>query len=441
MPTLRARWVLPIGRPAIENGEVVVAGHVIAEVRPARSGPCDLDLGDAVLMPGLVNAHTHLEYTALRGFTEDLPFFEWIRSVVQHKTHFDEKAWRVSAQLGALECLAGGITTVADNTDAGVTMEVLAASGLRGVVYQEVFGIDQREPVDGILGALKTKIDAHRRLASDRVVVGISPHALYTVRPELFDALIPYAREQGLPISIHVAESEAETMLTEEGAGPFADMFRARGIQWTTPEVSPTQYLADQGALTRMTLAVHCVQQSSGDIANLARSGAAIVYCPKSNAKLGSGVAPLPQWLATPGLRIALGTDSALSNNTLDMFEEMRFGLLAQRSSRKHATAPTARQMVELATLGGARALGLEHRVGTLAPGREADLIAVDMSRAHTTPATEPYGALVFAARAGDVRLTMIGGRVVYRDGHWSTLDAPGILDAARTGFKPAGQG
>ncbi len=426
MTIYRARWVLPISSPPIENGEVVIDGDVIADVRPATHGPCDADFGDAILMPGFVNAHTHLEYTALRGFLEDVPFFPWIRALNASKAAFDQTDWAVSARLGAIECLAGGITTIGDNTDAGVTAQVAAETGLRAVIFQEVFGIDHRDDADQQTEALAAKIEALRKLESTRIRIGVSPHAPYTIRPALFARLADYVSAERLPTSIHIAESLAESALMERGDGPFAAMYANRGIEWTVPRCSPTRYTFDQGALTPHALAVHCVQQSSDDIALLAETGAAIVHCPKSNAKLGAGIAPLTEWLAVSGLRIALGTDSAVSNNTLDMFEEMRFGLLAQRAARKDAIAVTARQMVEIATLGGANALGVN--AGSLTPGKRADVIAVSLAGSHATPATDPYSALVYTSRADDVRMTMVDGDVLYRDGAWTNIEVTEVL-------------
>lgn len=429
-----ARWVLPVEEPPIENGEVVVEDGRIAAVRPRRAPANECrDFGEAVLMPGLVNAHTHLEYTALRGFLEDVPFFPWIRALTAAKTHLDADDWLWSARLGALECLASGITTIGDNTDAGVTMPVAVGVGLRGVIFQELFGIDDREPIQPIMDALAAKITALRRLGTAQVGVGVSPHALYTIRPALFDAVNEFVRRESLPTSIHVAESPAESALTERGEGPFAEMFARRGLQWDIPHVTPTHYAADLGALGPQALAVHCVHQTEDDTALLARSGAAVVHCPKSNAKLGAGIAPLARWLRTPGLRVALGTDSAVSNNTLDLFEEMRFALLLQRAHRGDTEAVTAHQIVRLATLGGAGALGLDALTGSLAPGKQADLIAVRLSAAHTMPATDPYAALVYSARAADVVFSLCNGNVLYDGGAWPTLDAPAILKRAHT--------
>jgi 5-methylthioadenosine/S-adenosylhomocysteine deaminase len=311
-------------------------------------------------------------------------------------------------------------------------MRVLAESGLRGTVYQELFGIDDREPVTPIMDSLRAKVAAHRRLASERVGVGVSPHALYTIRPALFAAINAYVAEERLPTSIHVAESASESALTERGAGPFAEMYAQRGITWETPKVTPTRYAADMGALGPHALAVHCVHQTEADIAQTASMGAAIIHCPKSNAKLGAGVAPLVAWLRTPGLRLGLGTDSAVSNNALDLFEEMRFALLMQRAVREEVEVVTARDVVRLATLGGAEAMGLSSQTGSLTPGKRADLIAVRLDRPHAIPVTDPYAALVYAARAGDVLFTLGNGEILYDNGVWPTLDAPTVMDNVR---------
>jgi len=263
------------------------------------------------------------------------------------------------------------------------------------------------------------------------VRIGISPHALYTIRPALFAAINEYVGAAHLPTSIHIAESPAESALTEHGAGPFAEMYARRGITWQTPHLTPTQYAESQGALGPDTLAVHCIHQTESDTALLAGTGAAIIHCPKSNAKLGAGIAPLSQWLRTDGLRVGLGTDSAVSNNSLDLWEEMRFALLLQRAAREDVEAVTAAQVLRLATLGGAEAMGLSSEIGSLTPGKQADLIAVRLDQPHAVPATDPYAALVYSARASDVILTVCGGETLYDSGVWPTLDKKAIISGA----------
>lgn len=428
----KARWVLPVDRTPIEGGRVLVDDGIIVDVLDAGDAlDGERDFGDAILMPGFVNAHTHLEYTAQRGFLEDIDFFPWVRALTMSKAHFDREGWLTSARLGAMESIAAGITTVGDNTDAGVTAQIAAETGLRAVVFQELFGIDDREPVEPIVEGLRSKLVDLRRYVSGRIKIAVSPHALYTVRPALFDALNADAKLSALPWSIHIAESPAESELTERGSGPFAEMYARRGISWSSPGCTPTAFAGRMGALRPGSLAIHCVHQLADDIEIVRSGGASIVHCPKSNGKLGAGVAPLVEWLEA-GIPVALGTDSAVSNNTLDMFDEMRFAVLGQRTHRRTVEGVTAADIVRIATLGGAKALGIDSVTGSLTPGKRADIIAVDLSSPHATPASNPYAALVYASRADDVLMTMCDGEVLYDRGGFHTLDAGGTLRAAR---------
>lgn len=447
MPTphrLRARWIVPITSAPIENGEVVVEGTRLAEVRPlpadGRPAPDAHDFGEAVLMPGLVNAHTHLDYTVMRGLLEDLAFFSWIRELTARKSALDEPDWIASAMVGAAEAVAGGVTTLGDCTDTGAALLGAKALGLRGVIYQEVFGIDESSPVDAILADLRLKVRALRWQASGtRLRIGISPHTPYTVRPALFRALADYADAESLPVCIHAAESQAESELIRRGSGEIAERLAARGIRWDAPGGTPVAYLHTLGALTARTLLVHGVQLSAGDRPLIRASGVAWAHCPKSNAKLGNGIASLGllrQCYASGAARIGLGSDSVASNNTMDLFEEMRFAVLAQRARRRQHQAMTAQEAVEMATLGGARALGLEREVGSLEPGKQADLIAVRLDGLSAAPCYDPYSALVYAGSARDVALTMIGGDVVYEQGRFTQF----ALAPARARFLQAAQ-
>jgi 5-methylthioadenosine/S-adenosylhomocysteine deaminase len=240
-----------------------------------------------------------------------------------------------------------------------------------------------------------------------------------------------YCKENRLPASMHLAESLAEAGLILRGDGPFAEMFATRGITWSAPNVTPTAYASRLGALRADVAAVHCVHQSADDIALLAETGAAIVHCPKSNAKLGVGVAPMADWLRVPGLRVGLGTDSAVSNNCLDMFEEMRFALLMQRAVSRDVQAVDAPRIVRMATLGGAEALALDGQTGSLTPGKKADLIAVRTNSPHVAPVTDPYAGLVYAARADDVVFTMCDGVALYDSGRWLTMSRTAVMHNA----------
>ncbi|HLI48327.1 MAG TPA: amidohydrolase family protein [Chthonomonas sp.] len=416
---LRANWVLPVTHPPIAHGEVVVEEGRIAEVRPAR-GVLDArtgrDFGAAVILPGLVNAHTHLDYTLFRGLVEDREFFAWIRELVKRSRLLSEEDWRISAMLGAAEAVAGGITAIGDCTPTGASLEAAKTFGLGGVIYQEVFGIGEEQSVEETIRELAQKGAALKKESTgSRLTVGISPHAPYTVRPALFQALARWANQNQLPICIHAAESREELELLLEGRGVMAQSLKERCISWHIPRQSVVAYLDHLGIIGAQTLLVHGVNVSAKDCVLAQQRRAAWVHCPKSNAKLGNGVAPLALLcpLHEAEARIGLGTDSVVSNNTLDMFEEMRFAVLLQRAARRRVDALTAKQAISLATLGGAQVLGLKD-VGSLEVGKRADLCVVRLDRLHAMPNYDPYSALVYTAHASDVVLTMIDGRVRY---------------------------
>jgi 5-methylthioadenosine/S-adenosylhomocysteine deaminase len=225
-----------------------------------------------------------------------------------------------------------------------------------------------------------------------------------------------------------------------EGAGPFASFLEDRGIAWRAPGVSTIQYLADLGVLAAKPLLVHVVDADLEDLERIRSSGASVAHCPKSNAKLCHGIAPLLE-LVSAGIKTGLGTDGAVSSNNCDLFEEARFAVLLQRT-RRDATdvgmqGLDARAMLRLATLGGAEALGLASEIGSLEPGKLADLTVVDFSRAHHQPVSDPEASVLFSASAGDVMLTMVDGRVLYRDGLVSTLDEAALREGmGRTAIK-----
>ncbi len=417
---LRADWVIPIAGQPIAGGEVMVEEGRIVEVTPAPSSSAAdvLDLGHCALLPGLVNAHTHLDYTVMRGRLEDLSFFPWIRAMVTLKTRLDEDDWLVSARLGAWEAVRSGITTIADATDSGAALDAALDFGLRGIVYQETFGMDESIPVEAIMGDLKQRIEEHRQKAKgSRIQIGVSPHSPYTVRGELFRRLAEYCNSQELPVCIHAAESLDEGRLFRDGSGPIGEMYAERGIAWHPPGATSIAYLDSLGILSDRTLLVHGVQLAAADRKLLQRYDLGWVHCPKSNAKLGVGAALfglLEGCYDSDKARVGLGSDSVASNNTMDLFEEMRFAVLLARAQGRRVDLMTARRMLETATIGGARCLHLEPEIGTLEPGKRADICAVRLDGSHIVPVNDPVAALVYSCRAGDVRLTMVEGEILY---------------------------
>jgi 5-methylthioadenosine/S-adenosylhomocysteine deaminase len=425
---LTADWILPVASAPVRDGAVRVRGERIAWVGKRAEAERDratvppgrrIDLGRAAILPGLVNAHTHLELTVLRGYTEDLEFAPWIRRLTSAKYQkLDPAAYRASARWGALEAIRSGVSTVADGSDSGQVLDILIESGLRGIVYHEVFGPDERE-LPASMEGLKRALDAMAPRATERVRLGVSPHAPYTVSPALFRAVAGLALERGLPMMVHAAESRSERLLLRDGTGPFADALAARGIAWKAPGLSTIQYLVDLGVLRARPLLVHAVDVDLEDLQEIRRHGAAVAHCPKSNAKLASGIAPLGAFLEH-GVKVGLGTDGAVSNNVCDLIEESRFAVLLQRATRAAeggGPALEARAALRLMTLGGAEALGMDGDIGSLEPGKLADVAAVDLSGAHVAPVHDPEAAVVFAASGRDVVLTMVGGRILHRRG------------------------
>lgn len=413
-----ARWVLPVVRPALRDGTVVVEGRRIAWVGPRADAPegRDVELGEAILMPGLVNVHTHLELTAMRGFLEELDFADWIIRLASAKRRVLSRDDLLdAARLGIAEGLHAGITTYADTCDSGVAFDAMLESGVRGIMYQEVFGPDPAQ-CEASLAELRGKLAALRSRETALLRAGISPHAPYTVSDALFAACAALAREETLPMAVHVAEGRHESDFVERGEGIFADGQRKRGLQVAPRGRSPVALLERTGVLGVAPLLIHCVRVDDADIALMRAAGAAVAHCPASNARLGHGIAPLREMLDA-GLRVGLGSDSVASNNRMDLLEEARLAALFQGARTQRAHALSAREAIELATLGGARALGLEDRIGTLEAGKDADLAAFALDRAHAVPVQAPEAAALHALRGTDATFVAIAGEPRVRDG------------------------
>ena len=435
----RAEWVLPVAAPPIYRGEVLVGpAGTIAAVAPA--GAIDVptesvahELGTAILLPGLVNVHAHPELTMFRGALEDLSFPGWIlRLVGAKRTVLRYEDSVAAARWAMVESLAAGITTMAVTESSGAAAGAMREARLRGLVYQEVFGPDPTQVDDSMVGLLGD-LERVGSEAGDRVRVGISPHAPYTVSDALYRAATRLAIEERLPMAVHIAESAAERELVVNGGGDFAPGLRTRGIATPPRARSSIDLLHRLGVLEAGPLLVHCVDVDEEDIATIATSGCPVAHCPVANAKLGHGVSPVMR-LREAGVRIGLGTDSVGSNNRIDLLEEARIGTLLQRAIARRYDALSADDLLRLCTIDGARALGMEDRIGTLEPGKEADFCVVRLGGPSTVPTYDPVVTLFHAARAADVTLTVVGGEVLYRSGQFATLD-PG---SARTAIEDA---
>lgn len=412
----RARWVIPVCSPPIADGVVIVDGTRIDYVGHVDDAPPgdEVDLGDVVLMPGLVNAHTHLELTAMRGFLEDIDFRRWIlRLTNARRAMLDRDALLDSARYGLEEGIRAGITSYADTCESGVVMQAMREAGVRGIMYQEVFGPDPATCAESIAG-LREKVEGLRYLETPLVRLGISPHAPYTVSDDLFRATTRLARDLALPMAVHIAESELEQRLVVDGSGSFAEGLRRRGIVVMPRARSPVQLLADLGVLELAPLLIHCVRLDDGDVQSIADSRSPVAHCPASNAKLGHGIAPLDEML-NAGITVGLGSDSMASNNRMDMLDEARVALLSQRARIGSWETPEAIDVLELATIGGARAIGIEELVGSLEVGKQADLSAFSLEG--IGPTQDPVTTAVFSLTGSRARFVTVAGRPLLRDG------------------------
>ena len=418
MNILSADWVVPVEGPPIRDGAVAIDDGVIAAVGSRDELGEGEHYSEAVILPGFVDAHTHLEYEVYGGFGDGLAFSDWIGLHVQRKARIDLADTEAIARLGALRCLQSGITTVGDCSFVGAAATACADLGLRALVYLEVFGATGN-PVYERFEPLRERIAG---VLSEQVQVGISPHAPYTCTVELYRT----AAELGLPVATHLAESAAETQFLHTGTGAwesFAEMLVS------PPGTTGIRMLADAGLLGPHVLAAHCVEVDDEEIALLAEHDVAVAHCPRSNGILGCGVAPLTA-LREAGIRVCIATDSPASTPSFDMFDEMRTAIMAARARESRPDALTAADALELATLGGARALGLDASVGSLAPGKQADVTVLSLADTSFVPWEDPVTATVLGGSPHGVVATLVSGKRRYEKGGKSWLE---LIDAARS--------
>jgi len=408
---IAAPWVVPMDRPPVPEGAVLVAeGGRISAVGPAHDVPEPPGLVterfSGALLPGLVNAHTHLELTGLAGQAEAVEFPEWIRQVMALKAARTPAEVLSAARQGVRDCWAAGVTTVADTGDSGAVIEALAEADGSGIAYHEVFGPHPDQAAGATAGATR-RLEELRRFTGPRVRLGLSPHAPYSVSGPLYAAVASLARALNLPLAVHLAESREESLLLRDGSGGFGDAWRARGIPLPAPlGRSPVEWLDLHGVLGPGTLCIHAVTVGARDLDLLAGHRVAIAHCPRSNRRHGQGAAPLAAMLER-GLPVGAGTDSVASVAPLD--------LLAEARAARELAGLTAEAALLLATLGAASALGLESEVGSLTPGKWGDVAVLDLPA--QVDATRLTGTLL-SRSAADVRATYVAGREVWRRPH-----------------------
>jgi cytosine/adenosine deaminase-related metal-dependent hydrolase len=405
-----ADWVVPVSSAPLAGGAVLVEGERIAAVGPAAElaaahpGAERVALPGCVLAPGFVNLHSHIEYAAYSGLGDGLAFGPWIACHRDRTVRVGRDGLAAMARLGAAESLRSGVTTLVDASYAGATVAACTAAGLRAFVAIEAFGGDDADAV-AVADELDRRLAALAADAGPRVELAVSPHAPFTVGLPLFTEMVSRARARGMRVVTHLGESRHELAAMVGGTGPLAQTVGAYGRH-------PILELAERGLLGPETVVAHAVHVDDEDIAALAASGAAVAHCPRSNAILGCGVAPVAR-LRAAGVRVGLGTDSPSSALSLDLFDELRAALLLARASAGDPEALSTAAALQMATLDGARALGLSDR-GALEAGMLADVIAVRLDRTPFWPSDDPVSALVLGGSPGLVTLVAVGGDVLY---------------------------
>ena len=406
------------GAVAIRNNEIIAVGKATEIDRAFRANEV-IDATGGAVMPGLVNAHTHAPMTLFRGIADDLALMDWLQNFIfpAEARNVDAEFVRWGTRLAAAEMILSGTTTYADMYyfEADVARETRAA-GLRGVLGETVidFPAPDNKTWDEAIEYTRAFVN---EFANDALITpAIAPHAPYTVSADHLAQVRDLATELGIPILIHVSETRDEQKQIAEAHGGM----------------SPTEYLESIGFLGDDVIAAHGVWLSESDIALFAKHRVGLAHCPESNMMIASGVAPVPSLIAA-GVELGLGTDGpAGSNNDLDMVEEMASAARLQKVMREDPRALGARAVLEMATIGGAKAVGLEDRIGTIEPGKLADLIVIDLFTAGTQPIYSVESAIVYAASGDNVTTTIVNGRVLMRDRRLLTIDLKETLHKAQ---------
>jgi 5-methylthioadenosine/S-adenosylhomocysteine deaminase len=410
-------------RRVISPGSVALTGTSIVAVGPSDTVARDfraketIDARGRIVMPGLINTHTHAPMVLYRGLADDLALMDWLQSYIfpaEAKT-VSPAFVRTGTHLAALEMIRSGTTTYVDmyyfeEEIARATKE----AGLRGVLGQSIIEFpvpDAKTPADSLK---RTEAFIKQYQQDELIVPAVAPHSVYTLDASILKQARDLAARHQVPLLIHLAETEAENGLSQQ-----------------RHQARPVAALTALGFWGPHVIAAHAVWIQPDEIAVLQKNGVGVSHNPESNMKLASGTAPVVDFLKN-GLALGLGTDGAASNNDLDMFEAMRQAAFLHKLVSKDPRVVSARTALEMATIGGARVIGREKQLGSLEAGKLADLIIVRMDQARQTPMYDPVSHVVYASRGDDVVTTIVNGRVVMRDGKVLTLDEPQVLAAAR---------
>ena len=404
----------------IHNGMVAISDSTISYIgkgkKDAIKAKKDLDTQGGLILPGLINSHTHAAMSLFRGLADDLPLMEWLHNYIfPVEGKMDGDFVRVGTLLACAEMILSGTTTFCDMyLFEEEVAKAAKETGMRSVVGEVIY--DFPSPNYGTLekGFIYTEALIERWEKDPLINIAVEPHSLFTCGEELLRKANDLALKKGVPLILHLAE-------TKEEVNEIEKRFRKR----------PVQHLKDLGLLGSHLIVNHCVHINKPEIELLAENNVCIVHNPESNMKLASGIAPVPDMIAK-GITVGLGTDGCASNNNLDLFGEMDMAAKLHKVNNLDPTVMNAQTLVEMATIEGAKVLGLEKITGSLEVGKRADLIVIDTNKPHLVPMYNPYSHLVYAASGHDVIHSIIDGNIVMEDRRLLTLDVEDIIERSK---------
>ena len=406
------RTILEPGNIAIKDGKIV-AVEITGSSKNELKAKETIDATGKLVMPGLINTHTHAAMTIFRGYADDLPLMEWLQNYIwpAEAKYINADTVHLGTQLAAIEMIGSGTPTFNDmyffeDEVAKAAKEV----GIRAVIGEGLLDFptpNKKTPQDG-LDYTEMLIKKWRN--DPLITVAVAPHSPYTASSELLKSAKNLSDKYDVPLHIHVSETEQEV-----------------NDSMAKHSLTPFEYLDSLGFLGENVIAAHSVHLTPHDIQLIAKRKVGVSHNPESNMKLASGIAPIPE-LLDAGAKIGLGTDGAASNNDLNMFEEMDTAAMLHKVFTKNSSVVNAKSVVEMATIGGARVLGLDKEIGSIEKGKRADIIIIDLDKPHLTPLYNPYSQIVYAMDGADVETVIIEGRIVMRDHKILTVNEEKII-------------
>ncbi|MBE0522926.1 MAG: amidohydrolase family protein [Methanosarcinales archaeon] len=407
-------YVITMDGPPIKNGCVLIEDSKITYVgKEEKLAQKVIDANNCVVMPGLINTHTHIGMTLFRGYADDLPLKQWLKDHIwPAEAMLTDEDLYIGTMLGCVEMIRSGTTAFADMyVHVDSVARAVEESGMRAALSYGMIDLGDKSRADFELAEGTRFVKKWDGGAEGRITAMYGPHAPNTCSREFLGLVKEQALKDNARIHIHVLETEAELNQMKEQFG-----------------MCSVNMLDELGFLGPDVLAAHCIWLSGGDMDILANRNVNIAHCPISNMKLASGIAPVPELLER-GANVALGTDGCASNNSLDMFEEMKTTALLHKVNSMDPTTLPAEKVLKMATLNGAKALGVP--VGVLKPGMLADMIIVDMNKPHLLPVHNPISHLVYAARGSDVKTTIVNGNILMEDGVVKSIDQVKVMEEA----------